>query len=59
MILLFVLLLIGQPTWYFLVELTVFNLLLVLLLRHENAICRQVLGPRSGARIRFLRANRR
>jgi hypothetical protein len=48
MILLFALLLVGQPAWYFLVELTVFNFLLVLLLRRENAICRQILGPRSG-----------
>jgi CDP-alcohol phosphatidyltransferase len=51
MILLFVLLLIGQPVWYFVVELTVLNLLLVLLLRREDAICRQVLGPRLGPRV--------
>jgi CDP-alcohol phosphatidyltransferase-like enzyme len=37
MLLLFVLLFIGQPIWYFWIELTVFNLLLIyLVLRQEN-----------------------
>jgi hypothetical protein len=39
MILLFALLLVGQPAWYFLVELTLFNLVLAFLLKKENAIC--------------------
>lgn len=43
MILLFTLLLVGQPVWYFFAELTLFNLLLVLLLREENTICRRLL----------------
>ena len=42
MILLFGLLLAGQPIWYFFAELTVFNLLLVLLLRREEAVCRHL-----------------
>jgi hypothetical protein len=37
MLLLFALLLINQPIWYFWIELTVFNLLLIcLVLRQEN-----------------------
>jgi CDP-alcohol phosphatidyltransferase len=44
MILLFGLLLAGQPVWYFFAELTFFNLLLALLLREENAICRRLLA---------------
>jgi hypothetical protein len=37
MLLLFALLLIDQPIWYFWIELTVFNLLLIyLVLRQEN-----------------------
>jgi CDP-alcohol phosphatidyltransferase-like enzyme len=46
MILLFALLILGQPIWYFIIELTLFNLLLGLLLRKENAICRQLLTQR-------------
>jgi len=44
MILLFALLIIGHPVWYFVVELTLFNLLLAVLLRAENAICRRMLA---------------
>jgi len=44
MILLFGLLLVGQPVWYFLAELTVFNFLLLLLLRREDIVCRRVLA---------------
>lgn len=43
MILLFALLFAGQPVWYFVLELTLFNLLLVILLREENAVCRRLL----------------
>jgi hypothetical protein len=43
MILLFGLLLLGQPVWYFFAELTVFNLLLVLLLRREDLVCHRIL----------------
>ncbi|MEO6871213.1 MAG: CDP-alcohol phosphatidyltransferase family protein [Chthoniobacterales bacterium] len=43
MILLFVLLFAGQSIWYFVLELTLFNLLLVVLLREENAVCRRLL----------------
>lgn len=42
MILLFALLFVGQPVWYFVLELTFFNLLLVVLLRKENTICRRL-----------------
>ena len=44
MILLFSLLLVDQPIWYFFAELTVFNLLLVMLLRREDRVCRLVLA---------------
>ena len=44
MILLFALLLVDQPIWYFFAELTVFNLLLVMLLRREDRVCRLVLA---------------
>jgi hypothetical protein len=44
MILLFALLLVGQPIWYFVVELTLLNLLLAFLLRAENVICRRLLS---------------
>jgi hypothetical protein len=44
MILLFALLILGRPVFYFWIELTFFNLLLALLLREENAICRRTLG---------------
>ena len=44
MILLFALLLVGQPVWYFFAELTVFNLVLVMLLRREDMVCRRVLA---------------
>jgi len=44
MILLFVLLFAGQPTWYFVVESTAGNLLLLLLLRREDAICDRILA---------------
>jgi hypothetical protein len=43
MILLFGLLLVSQPVWYFFAELTVFNLLLVLLLRREDVVCHRIL----------------
>lgn len=43
MLLLFVLLLIGQPAWYFFMELTVFNFLLGFILWKENGICRRLL----------------
>ena len=45
MILLFALLLLGQPVYYFWVELTFFNLVLAWLLLTENAICRGLLAP--------------
>lgn len=44
MILLFALLLLGQPVWYFLAEVTLFNLLLVLLLRREDTVSRRILA---------------
>ncbi len=44
MILLFVLLIIGHPTWYFVIELTLLNLVLALLLWEQNDICRQLLS---------------
>ena len=44
MILLFGLLLFGQPVWYFWIELTLFNLVFAYLLRQENAICRRLLA---------------
>jgi hypothetical protein len=40
MLLLFLLLFVGQPAWYFLVELIALNLLLVVLVIRQNAICR-------------------
>jgi len=40
MLLLFVLLFLAQPVWYFAVELTVLNILLVVLAFRQNAICR-------------------
>jgi hypothetical protein len=44
MILLFALLLAGQPVWYFVLELTLLNLVLAFLLREENALCRRLLA---------------
>ncbi|MDQ3115207.1 MAG: CDP-alcohol phosphatidyltransferase family protein [Verrucomicrobiota bacterium] len=44
MILLFALLFLGQPAWYFVAELTLFNLVFLYLLRQENAICRRLLA---------------
>ncbi len=43
MILLFALLCLGQPVGYFVAELTLLNLLLLALLRGENAVCRRLL----------------
>lgn len=40
MLLLFLLLFVGQPVWYFTVELLALNLLLVVLAFRQNAICR-------------------
>jgi hypothetical protein len=40
MLLLFLLLFVGQPIWYFLVELIALNTLLVVLATRQNAICR-------------------
>jgi hypothetical protein len=42
MLLLFVLLFLAQPVWYFAVELTVLNFLLVVLAVRQNAICREL-----------------
>ena len=42
MLLLFVLLFLAQPVWYFAVELTVLNILLVVLAVRQNAICRRL-----------------
>ena len=42
MLLLFVLLFLAQPVWYFAVELTVLNFLLVILAFRQNAICRRL-----------------
>ncbi|MEY2495600.1 MAG: hypothetical protein QOJ45_2092 [Verrucomicrobiota bacterium] len=42
MLLLFLLLLVGQPVWYFMVELTALNFLLVVLAIRQNAICREL-----------------
>jgi hypothetical protein len=44
MILLFALLFVNQPVWYFFAELSVFNLFLVLLLRREDMVCRRLLA---------------
>ena len=40
MLLLFLLLFVGQPVWYFMVELLALNLLLLVLAFRQNAICR-------------------
>jgi hypothetical protein len=40
--LLFVLLFLAQPVWYFAVELTALNILLVVLAFRQNAICRRL-----------------
>jgi hypothetical protein len=42
MLLLFVLLFAGRPAWYFAIELIPLNLLLVVLLVRQNAICRRL-----------------
>ena len=42
MLLLFLLLLVGQPIWYFAVELTALNLLLVIVAFRQNAIWREL-----------------
>ena len=42
MFLLFLLLFLGRPAWYFAVELVPLNLLLVILLLRQNAICRKM-----------------
>jgi hypothetical protein len=42
MLLLFLLLFVSQPVWYFAVELTVLNLLLVVLACRQNTICRRL-----------------
>jgi phosphatidylglycerophosphate synthase len=42
MLLLFLLLFLAQPAWYFVVELTALNLLLVVLAVRQNAICREL-----------------
>jgi hypothetical protein len=42
MLLLFLLLFLAQPVWYFAVELTALNILLVVLAFRQNAICRQL-----------------
>lgn len=47
MILLFALLFLGRPTWYFAIELTLLNLVLALLLWEENDICRQLLARKN------------
>lgn len=44
MLVLFALLFIGQPVWYFVVELTVLNLLLALFLHRQERICRDLLA---------------
>lgn len=50
MILLFILLFAGQPVWYFFAELSAFNLLLLVLLRRQNIICRRLLLNVGGKR---------
>jgi phosphatidylglycerophosphate synthase len=42
MLLLFLVLFVGQPVWYFAAELTALNLLLVVLTLRQNAICRRL-----------------
>lgn len=42
MLFLFLLLFLAQPVWYFAVELTALNILLVVLAFRQNAICRQL-----------------
>jgi hypothetical protein len=42
MLLLFLLLFVGQPVWYFCVELIVLNLLLAVLASRQNGICRKL-----------------
>jgi hypothetical protein len=42
MLLLFLLLFAGQPVWYFAIELTALNLLLVVLAVRQNAIYREL-----------------
>jgi phosphatidylglycerophosphate synthase len=42
MLLLFLLLFVGQPVWYFIVELIALNILLAVLAFRQNAICRRL-----------------
>jgi phosphatidylglycerophosphate synthase len=44
MILLFALLFIGQPVWYFVAEVSFFNFVLMFLLRRERIVCRRLLA---------------
>lgn len=50
MLILFALLFLQRPIWYFVVELTAFNLLLVFILVRQNRICRRLLPFVSASR---------
>jgi hypothetical protein len=43
MLILFILLFIGQPVWYFWIELTVFNVLLVYLIYRQESMTQSLL----------------
>jgi hypothetical protein len=44
MLLLFAALLLDRAAWFFWIEITLFNLLLIYLLLRERAMCRSLLG---------------
>jgi len=50
MIILFLLLFLGRPVWYFWIELTVLNFLLIVLLLHQNKMSESFLKLATGAR---------
>jgi phosphatidylglycerophosphate synthase len=50
MIILFLLLSLGRPVWYFWIELTVLNVLLIVLLIHQNKMSESFLKLATGAR---------
>jgi hypothetical protein len=50
MLILFVVLLVGQPVWYFWIELTVLNLLLVFLIFDQEKMCRSLVRIASAQR---------
>jgi hypothetical protein len=49
MLLLFAVLLLGQPVWYFVIELTAMNLLFIFILKRHDTIFRSFLARLDGA----------